>query len=461
MHLLLVGISHRTAPIELRERVDFHARGLENALRTLSSRGGASGEMAVLSTCNRAELYVACEDMDTARRDLVAFVSTFHGVDLTALEPHIYHVADLDAARHLFRVAAGLDSQVVGEPQILGQVKEAHGAARQAATSGPLLNRLFHSSFAVGKRVRTETALGSGAVSVSYAAVALARKIFGNLDGRSVVVIGAGEMGKLTAQHMKSQGVRHVTIVSRTMAHAARTADAIGGATAAPWDDMDAALAASDIIITATGAASPILTKARVEAAMRPRRSRPLFIIDIAVPRDVEPAAGELEQVFLYNIDDLQAAVRENLARRTSEVTRAETIVDEELEKFGSWLRARGVIPTVVALRQSFESIRRAELDRLDFKLSALPPEARDEARARLDEITHLIVEKLLLTPTEQLKSLGDQDTAALYAEAVARLFGLTDATAERGENEAAAGSSDPGAGRVQPFPRARTRDRR
>jgi glutamyl-tRNA reductase len=462
MHLLLVGISHRTAPIELRERVDFHARGLENALRTLSSRGGgASGEMAVLSTCNRAELYVACEDMDAARRDLVSFVSTFHGVDLTALEPHIYHVADLEAARHLFRVAAGLDSQVVGEPQILGQVKEAHGAARQAATSGPLLNRLFHSSFAVGKRVRTETALGSGAVSVSYAAVALAKKIFGNLDGRSVVVIGAGEMGKLTAQHMKSQGVRHVTIVSRTMAHAARTADAIGGATAAPWDDMDAALAASDIIITATGAASPILTKARLETAMRPRRSRPLFIIDIAVPRDVEPAAGELEQVFLYNIDDLQAAVRENLARRTSEVTRAETIVDEELEKFGSWLRARGVIPTVVALRQSFESIRRAELDRLDFKLSALPAEARDEARARLDEITHLLVEKLLLTPTEQLKSLGDQDTAALYAEAVARVFGLTETNAERGESDAAGGSSEPNAGRVQPFPRARTRDRR
>ena len=261
--------------------------------------------------------------------------------------------------------------------------------------------------------MRTETGLGSGAVSVSYAAVALANKIFGNLDGRAVMVIGAGEMGKLTAQHMKSQGVRHVTIVSRTMAHAARTADAIGGATATPWDDMDAALTASDIVITATGAAAPILTKARIEAAMRPRRNRPLFIIDIAVPRDVEPAAAELEDVFLYNIDDLQAAVRENMARRTSEVTRAEAIVDEELDKFGSWLRARGVIPTVVALRQSFESIRRAELDRLDFKLSALP--RPDEARARVDEITHLIIEKLLLTPTEQLKALGDQETAAQY----------------------------------------------
>ena len=429
MHLLLVGISHRTAPIEVRERVDFQARGVELALRTLASRkpGGSAAEIAVLSTCNRAELYLACDDVLAGKSDLVSFVSAFHDLDATVIEPHVYDVTDLDAARHLFRVAAGLDSLVVGEPQILGQVKEAHSAARQAETAGPLLNRLFHACFAVGKRVRTETNLGSGAVSVSYAAVSLARKIFGDLEGRSVVVLGAGEMGKLTAQHMKSQGVRQVTIVSRTMAHAARTADAIGGATAARWDDMDAALAAADIVITATGAATPILTKAHIESVMRPRRGRPLFIIDIAVPRDVEAAAGEIEQVFLYNIDDLQASVRENLARRASEVARAETIVNEELEKFATWLRSRGVIPTVVALRQSFESIRRAELDRLDFKLSGLPAEAREEARARVDEITHLLVEKLLLTPTAQLKALADPETAATYAEAVTRIFGLDD----------------------------------
>jgi len=430
MRLLLVGISHKTAPIEVRERVDFQARGVELALRTLASRrpGGNGAEIAVLSTCNRAELYMACDDVAAAKSELVSFVSTFHDVDPSAIEPHVYDVTDLDAARHLFRVAAGLDSLVVGEPQILGQVKEAHSAARQAETAGPLLNRLFHSCFAVGKRVRTETNLGSGAVSVSYAAVSLARKIFGNLEGRSVVVLGAGEMGKLTAQHMKSQGVKQVTIVSRTIAHAARTAEAIGGAIAARWEDMDAALAASDIVITATGAATPILTKARIESVMRPRRGRQLFIIDIAVPRDVEAAAGEIEQVFLYNIDDLQASVRENLARRTSEVERAEAIVDEELGKFGTWLRSRGVIPTVVALRQSFESIRRAELDRLDFKLSGLPPDARDEARARVDEITHLLVEKLLLMPTAQLKGLADPELATMYAEAITRVFGLEDA---------------------------------
>src|SRR3954465_7981450 len=247
MRLPLVGISHRTAPVDVRERVDFQARGVELALRTLAVRKpGGAGELAVLSTCNRAELYIACEDVEAAKSALVSFVSAFHEVDAAAIEPHVYDVTDLDAARHLFRVAAGLDSLVVGEPQILGQVKEAHSAARRAETAGPLLNRLFHACFAVGKRVRTETSLSSGAVSVSYAAVALAKKIFGDLEGRNVVVMGAGEMGKLTAQHMKSQGVRQVTIVSRTIAHAARTAEAIGGATAARWEDMDAALSASD-----------------------------------------------------------------------------------------------------------------------------------------------------------------------------------------------------------------------
>ena len=427
MHLLLVGISHRTAPVELRERVDFQAHDLQAALRALATRGSAR-EAVVVSTCNRAEMYVACEDPEPTRQDLLRFLSEYNEVAPADVTPHAYDASDLDAARHLFRVAAGLDSLVVGEPQILGQVKEAHTLATDARTSGPVLNRLFHASFAVGKRVRTETGLGSGAVSVSYAAVALARKIFGDLGGRNVVVLGAGEMGKLTAIHMKSQDVRHITIVSRTMAHAARTAEAIGGASAAPWGDLDAVLAASDIVITATGATNPILTKAHLEGVMRPRRNRPLFIIDIALPRDVEAAAGEIEQVFLYNIDDLQATVRENLARRASEVSRAETIVNEEVDKFAAWFRSRGAIPTVVALRERFEAIRRAELERLDFKLAALPP----EARARVDEITHLIVEKLLLTPTEQLKSINDAETVGAYAEALTRLFGLSDSDERR-----------------------------
>jgi glutamyl-tRNA reductase len=440
LNLLLVGISHRTAPVELRERVDFSARGVAEALRALAARG-STREVVIISTCNRAEVYAACDDPTAARADLDRFFGDFHDVAANEISPHLYELLDLEAARHLFRVAAGLDSLVVGEPQILGQVKDAHATAAEAQCVGPVLNRVFHSSFAAGKRVRSETGLGAGAVSVSYAAVALARKIFGDLAGMSVAVVGAGEMGKLTALHMKSHGVHHVTILSRTMAHAARTAEAIG-ATAAPWDEMDAVIGASDIVITATGAASPILTKARVESVMRPRRNRPLFVIDIAMPRDVEPAAGEIEQVFLYNIDDLQSTVRENLARRASEVSRAEAIVTEEVQKFAAWLRSRSAIPTVVALRQRFETIRRAELDRLDFKLSALPP----DARARVDEITRLIVEKLLLTPTEQLKAVTDADTVGAYSEALTRLFALGD--------DAREGSRDRAERKVEPFAR-------
>jgi glutamyl-tRNA reductase len=452
MHLILVGVSHRTAPVDLRERLDFQARGIETALRALGERG-ATREAAVVSTCNRAEIYAACEDVQAAREELVRFISQFHGVDQAVLAPHIYDLADLEAARHLFRVAAGLDSQVVGEPQILGQVKDAHAAAGHAAAVGPVLNRLFHFSFGVGKRVRTETALGSGAVSIGFAAVALAKKIFGDLKGRNVLVVGAGEMGKLTAIHMKKQGVSRVTIISRTMTHAAATAEEIGGASAAPWEEMDAALGAADIVITATGAGQPILTKARIESVMRPRRSRPLFIIDIALPRDVEAAASEIEQVFLYNIDDLQMAVQENLAKRASEVHRAEEIVGEEVEKFGGWFKARGAIPTVVALRQHAEQIRKSELDRLSFKMSSLSP----EARGRVDEITRLIVEKLLLTPTEQLKSLGDSETIHTYTEVVARLFGLS----MGGHEEDPDAPQKPQSGNVEQFRPSAGRDRR
>ena len=447
MHLLLVGISHRSAPVELRERLDFQTRGVQDALQALGARRAAT-EAVIVSTCNRAELYAACEDLPAGRAAITTFISDYHGVERSALAPHIYDVTDLEAARHLFRVAAGLDSLVVGEPQILGQVKDAHTIAATAHTSGLFLNRLFHASFGVGKRVRTETGLGSGAVSVSFAAVSLSKKIFGDLKGRTVLVIGAGEMGKLTALHMKSQGVHQVTIVSRTMAHAARTAEAIGGASAAPWEELDTLLGAADIVITATGAATAILTKAHLEAVMHPRRNRPLFIIDIAMPRDVEAAAGEIEQVFLYNIDDLQVTVRENLARRASEVSRAESIVSEEVEKFGQWLRSRGAIPTVVALRQRFENIRRAELDRL---ASSLPP----DARARVDDITRLLVEKLLLTPTEQLKAVSDPDTVGAYSEALTRIFGLDQKPPDAdAKTEASDEGRERRESRVQPFVR-------
>ncbi len=419
MHLLLVGASHRTAPIDLRERLDFSSRGLGVALTALATRL-TPHEAAIVSTCNRVELYVVCQNVSETKADLARFVCDFHGLAPDQVAPHLYSLIDTDAARHLFRVASGLDSLVVGEPQILGQVKEAYSAAADEQTTGPLLNKLFHWAFAVGKRVRSETALSEGAVSVSFVAVALAKKIFGNLGGRRVLVIGAGEMGKLTALHLKAQGIRRLLITSRTPAHADQLAAEVGGEVSA-WDRLPQALLESDIVITATGSAAPILDRARVEAAMPASRTWPLFLIDIAVPRDVAPEAGDIEQVFLYNIDDLQSLVRENLEKRGGEAGRAEQIVDEEAERFGVWQRSRGAIPTVVALRQRFESIRRAELERLEPKLAQLPP----EARRRLEEVTRLIVEKLLLLPTEQLKAAGDSEVVNQYADALSRLFVL------------------------------------
>ena len=419
MHLYLLGVSHKTAPVEMRERLDFSSRDLGAAVEALATRPSAA-ESVVLSTCNRSEIYVASSDPDRARDELVQFLSEYHNLPPESFIPHLFAFDDAAAAKHLFRVAAGLDSLVVGEPQVLGQVKEAFQAAADRRATGPVLSKLFHWAFNVGKRVRTETALGEGAVSVSFAAVALARKIFGRLKGRRVLVIGAGETSTLTAQHLKTHGVAEIVITSRTMAHAETLAESVGGR-AVPWDGLMAALASADIVVTATGSQRPILSRAQVESVTGRRRPDPLFIIDIAVPRDVEPSVGDIEQVFLYNVDDLRAIVEENLSRRGAEIARAEAIVLEEVERFTAWQRSRAAIPTVVALRQRFESIRRAELQRLEGKLGVLPP----DARARVDEVTRLIVEKLLLEPTEQLKALPDEETQVAYTEAVNRLFRL------------------------------------
>jgi glutamyl-tRNA reductase len=404
--------------VELRESVDFARRGLEAALTAFAARG-ISSEAVVLSTCNRAEIY-ALEDSDAALDVIKRFFSEYHEIDAARIAEHLYFHRGTDAARHLFRVAAGLDSLVVGEPQILGQVKEAYTTASELRCAGTITHRLFHAAFVVGKRVRSETGLGEGAVSVSYAAIELAKKIFGQLSGLNVLILGAGEMAELTGTHLRSQHVKQITIASRTFANAKTLAAQLGGR-AVPWQDLHSALAAADIVVTATGAAEPILTRGTVEDAMRARRHRPLFIIDIAVPRDVESSVGDLEQVFLYHMDDLQTIVSENLARRSSELAGAEAIVDQEVLRFTQWLHSREIVPTIVGLRQRFEGIRQSELKRLEPKLAGLPP----DARARIDEITRLLIEKLLLTPTEQLKTAGDDGLALTYAEALNRLFAL------------------------------------
>lgn len=422
MQVILLGVSHRTAPVELRERLDFSSRDLGAAVEALALRPSAA-ESVVLSTCNRSEIYVVCDDAARAREEVTAFLSDYHSLPAADFTPHLFSHDNEAAVRHLFRVAAGLDSIVVGEPQILGQVKDAFQAASERHRTGPLLSKLFHWSFLVGKRVRSETGLGEGAVSVSFAAVALARKIFGQLQGRRVLVVGAGEISTLTAQHLRNNGVGEIIVTSRTAAHAEALATSVSGRSV-PWDELAHAVSVADIVVTATGSQRPIITRAQIEAVTGRHRRDPLFIIDIAVPRDVEASVGDIEQVFLYNVDDLQTIVQENLSRRGSEVARAEAIVSEELAKFAAWLRSRGAVPTIVALRERFDRIRRSELNRLEGKLSGLPP----EARVRVDEITRLIVEKLLLEPTEQLKGLPDEETQVAYTEAINRLFRLREA---------------------------------
>jgi glutamyl-tRNA reductase len=436
MHLLLLGVSHKTAPVDVRERLDFSSRDLGAAVEALATRA-STAESVVLSTCNRSEVYVASDNPARARDEIIEFLSQYHSLPPDSFTPHLFSLSDEAAAKHLFRVAAGLDSLVVGEPQILGQVKDAFEMATGRRCTGPMLSKLFHWSFGVGKRVRTETALGEGAVSISFAAVALARKIFGRLDGRRVLVIGAGEISSLTAEHLRAQGVGEIAIASRTAAHAEALAASVGGR-AAPWEEVPALLGTADIVVTATGSQRPILTRAHVEATTARHRPDPLFIIDLAVPRDVEASVGDIEQVFLYNVDDLQTIVQENLSRRTREIAHAETIVAEELLKFATWQRSRGAVPTVVALRQRFDAIRRAELQRLDNKLVGLSP----EARARVDEVTRLIVEKLLLDPTEQLKALPDEETQVAYTEAVNRLFRLRTGESSSSSTDAAADTS-------------------
>jgi glutamyl-tRNA reductase len=420
-------LSHRSAPVELRERVDFSREGIQRALDALADKN-LTREMVVLATCNRSEVYVALDRDDDV--DLIArFFSEYHRVAQNELAHHLYVHRGADAARHVFRVAAGLDSLVVGEPQVFGQVKAAYTLAADRGLTGALINRVFHAAFSAGKRVRAETGLSDGAVSVSFAAVSLAKKIFGTIRGRTVFIAGAGEMAALTGVHLKSQQAGRIVIASRTPAAAQQLAGELGGE-AIPWGELATGLANADVAVTATGASSVVISHDLVQNVMRQRPHRPLFIIDIAVPRDVEPSAGDLEQVFLYNIDDLQQIVKDNLARRGAELSRAEAIVEEETNRFADWLRSREVIPTVVALRQRFEEIRRAELQRLDSKLAGLPP----EAKARVEEVTRLVVEKLLLSPTEQLKTLDDETMMAVYSEALNRLFSLDAAPISPGD---------------------------
>lgn len=420
MHLVLVGLSHHTAPLELRERLGVTKTMLPATLDALANAG--CDDAVVLSTCNRTEVYAATNDASDMTGRIVHHLAGAHGVHLQLLEPSLYSRLDADAARHLFRVAAGLDSLVVGEPEILGQVKDAYRIANETRGTGALINRLFHGAFGIGKRVRAETGLAEGAVSLSYAALTLSRKIFGDLSPLRVLVLGAGEMARLSALHFAGH-VAETTVTSRTPERARAVADE-ASATTVPWESRGEQLAAADILVSATGAEGIVLTADDLRHARSGRQARPLFVVDLAVPRDVDPEVAALDDVFLYNVDDLRGIVEENLTRRHQAVASAERLVQEEVAAWLAWLRSRAAVPTVVALRQRFERIRQSELSRLSPRLTPLGP----EAQARVDEVTRLIVEKLLLTPTEQLKAIDDRETMAACSAALRRLFDLDEA---------------------------------
>jgi glutamyl-tRNA reductase len=437
MHLVLVGLSHHTAPLELRERLGVTRTMLPATLDALANVG--CDDAVVLSTCNRTEVYAATSDTTGMTDRLVRHLAESHGVALTVLEPSLYSRVDGDAARHLFRVAAGLDSLVVGEPEILGQVKDAYRVANETRGTGALINRLFHGAFGIGKRVRAETGLAEGAVSLGYAALTLSRKIFADLSTLRVLVLGAGEMARLSALHF-SQHVASTGVTARTHERAEALAQEASGHVV-PWTARAEALLEADIVVSATGAEGLVLAADDLRPALA-RRTRPMFVVDLAVPRDVDPEVAGLDDVFLYNVDDLRGIVEENLTRRHQAVASAERLVQEEVAAWLAWLRSRAAVPTVVALRQRFERIRQTELARLSPRLTPLGP----DAQARVDEVTRLIVEKLLLTPTEQLKSIDDRETMAACSAALRRLFDLDKAGGRDGASETAVTARPPAA---------------
>src|SRR6059036_1121222 len=419
MALFVSGLSHRNAPVELREQLAVDEDKLRELLRDISSTNVVR-EVIVLSTCNRVEVYAVADVPGEARAAMFRQLCHHRGVEPTAVEAALYTFAEGDAVRHAFRVASSLDSMVIGEPQILGQVKDAFALAQSCEAVGPALHSLFTQAFAVAKKVRTETEIARHAVSVSFAAVELAKKIFGGLQGKAVLLVGAGKMSELAARHLVEQGAFPVYVTNRTWARAQELARALSG-TAVPWDEMDTALASVDIVVTSTGAPEPVVKAAAVARVMHGRRGRPLFFIDIAVPRDVEPGVDALDDVYRYDIDDLKQVVDANLRERGREAQRAETLVEREVGKFLTRQGDVEVIPTIVSLRARLEEIRLAEVKRTLARL----PEATPETRAAIDALSTAMINKILHAPITKLRESSRAGASRSWREAVHELFGL------------------------------------
>jgi len=419
MNLTLVGINHRTAPVEVRERMHIPESRLAQAVSDLVHRGGIR-EGLILSTCNRVEVATSAEDSVDAQPIMQQFLADHHQFDLGPYQRFFYHYQQQEVVRHLFRVACSLDSMILGEPQILGQLKRAYALAHEAGGLNGSLNEIVNQALAVARRVRRETALGSAAVSVSYAAVELAKKIFGNLEGRTIFVIGAGKMSELAAKHLLRSGASAIYVTNRTYERAVQLAAAFRG-TAIAFDQLFEHLPKADIVISSTGASGYVVNKECVAKILSARRNRPVFFVDIAVPRDIDPLVNELDNVFVYDIDDLGQVVEANKKQREREAVWAEEIVQEEVQRTMRRLASRDLVPTIVALEDRLNAIREGELERYNGRLGNLTPEQRQA----VDALTRGIMNKILHGPITELKSEAGQPEQAALVRLVRKIFGL------------------------------------
>ncbi len=419
MNIIVVGLSHKTAPVEMRERVAFSPTAMERPLKALLDLPNIS-EGLIVSTCNRVEIYAAGKETEVSAARLKRFLADYHGIGLENLESHLYEFQGIDAIRHVFRVASSLDSMVVGEPQILGQIKTAYGYAAEFKTVGLILNRFLHKAFSVAKRVRTETGISSNAVSISFAAVELARKIFGTLERKRVLLIGAGEMCELAARHFVNNGVDSVLVTNRTYERAVKLAEEFQGR-AVPFDDFPDHLHQADIILASTGAPNYTLQHRQVEDALRQRKNRPMFFIDIAVPRDIDPRVNDISNAYLYDVDDLQEVIQANLKERQKEARKAEGIIEQEIVQFHQWLSQLDVVPTIVSLRKKLEEVRRSEIEKTFSNLKNLG----SKERKAIEAMTSAIINKVLHQPITVLKQARNENSGDNYVDALRTLFDL------------------------------------
>jgi len=419
IRIVNIGMNHETAPVELRECLAKDPAHADRALAMMRELSCVK-EGIFLSTCNRVEALFTTEQTEEAKNSIVDLLSGLGGMPSESLCSSLFTYEDRDAVRHIFRVASSLDSMVIGEPQILGQIKEAYASATKEKTTGVILNRLLHRAFHTAKRVRTETGIADAAVSVSYAAVELAKKIFYEFKGKKVLLIGAGEMAELAARHLLTQGVSAITVANRTFQKAVEVAQGFKGVPVS-FEEIGTQLLEADIVISSTAAPGYVITHDQVKGSMKKRKNRPLFFIDIAVPRDVEPEVNDLENVYVYDIDDLKGIIQVNLSQREGEAVKAERIVEEEVIKFEQWLKTLEVVPTIVSLKEKAETIRQAELKKSLSGLGELSPLQIKS----LEILTLSITEKILNDPILFLKQKADRPLGKNYLDTARRLFRL------------------------------------